>query len=208
MMQPGANGVAMMAATTKWVKLSRRLGTDGNPLRRGADKIEAWLTPVAIAVFLALCPVIALGMSAWVHADNAAAVRAEQSWHQVKGVLLKAAPGPAESDGGANTWLVWTHARWTFDGKTVTGAAPAPAGSRAGSTVTVLLNRVGKVEVPPAGASQVAGFADTATVVALTTLAMLLAGVAWLIRRALDRRRLACWESAWLTVGPRWSSRS
>jgi hypothetical protein len=197
----------MMATTTKWVKLSRRLGTDGNPLRRTADKIEAWLTPVAIAVFLALSPVVAIGMSAWVHADNAAANRAEHSWHPVKAVLLQAAPGPAESDGGANTWTVWVRAQWTFGGRQVTGKVPVQAGSPAGNTQTVLLNRAGVVEVPPQSAGQVAGLADTATAVGLTALAVLLAGLVWLTRRALDRRRLARWESAWLAVGPRWSHR-
>jgi hypothetical protein len=197
-----------MATTTKWMKLSRRLGTDGNPLRRGADKIDAWLAPAAVALFLALCPAVALGMSAWAHAGNAAVVRAQQSWQPLKGVLLKAAPGPAESDGGSNIWMVWAPARWTAGGKTVHGQAPVPAGSRAGSTVTVWLNRRGQVEVPPAGPSQVAGLADTATVIGLAALAVLLAGVTWLTRRALDRRRLACWETAWLAVGPRWSNLS
>jgi hypothetical protein len=197
----------MMATTTKWVKLSRRLGLDGNPLRRRADKIEAWLAPVAIAVFLALCPVVAIGISAWVHADNAAANRAEHSWHTVVAVLLQSAPGPAESDGGANTWTVWTRARWSVGGVQRTGAVPVPAKSPAGSTHTVWLNGAGAVQVPPAPASQVAALADTATCVGLTGLAVLLAGLTWLIRRALDRRRLARWESAWLTVGPRWSHR-
>src|ERR1700739_2811796 len=106
----------MMATTTKWVKLSRRLGMDGNRLPLPADKIDAWLRPAAIAVFLALCPVVAVGISAWVHADNAAAKRAERSWHHVKAVLLQAAPGPAESDGGGNTFMVWTQARWSVGG--------------------------------------------------------------------------------------------
>jgi hypothetical protein len=180
---------------------------DGNPLRRRADKIEVWLAPVAIAVFLALCPVVAIGMSAWVHAENATPQRAAQSRHAVKAVLLQAAPGPAESDGGANTWTVWVRAQWTVGGVRVTGKVPVPAGSPAGSTQTVWLNRAGAVEVPPASASQIAGLADTATAVGLTALAALLAGLTWLIRRALDRRRLARWESAWLTVEPRWSHR-
>ena len=197
----------MMATTTKWVKLSRRLGMDGNPLRRPADKIEAWLTPAAIALFLALCPVVAVGLSAWAHADNAAAKGAERSWHHVKAVLLQAAPGPAESDGGGNTFMVWTRALWSVSGVRRTGTVPVPAKSPAGSTHTVWLNRAGAVQVPPASASQVAGLADTATSVSLTALAVLLAGLTWLIRRALDRRRLARWESAWLTVGPRWSHR-
>jgi hypothetical protein len=197
----------MMATTTKWVKLSRRLGLDGNPLRRPADKIEAWLAPVAIAVFLALCPVVGMGMSAWAHADNAAAQHGAQSWHSVRAVLLQAAPGPAEYDGGANTWTVWVRAQWTVGGLQVTGKVPVPAGSPAGSTQIVWLNRAGAVQVPPASAGQVAGLADTATAVGLTALGVLLAGLTWLIRRALDRRRLARWESAWLTVGPRWSHR-
>ncbi|HUB38543.1 MAG TPA: hypothetical protein VMA72_06810 [Streptosporangiaceae bacterium] len=197
----------MMATTRTWVKLSRRLGWDGNPLRRPADKIEAWLVPVAVALFLALSPVVGIGLSAWVHADNAAAQRAAQSWSSVKAVLVQAAPGPAEPDGGANTWTVWVPAKWTFHGRHVTGKVPVPAGSRAGSTQTVLLNRAGAVQVRPQSASQVAGMADTATAVGLTVLAALLAGLVWLTRRVLDRRRLARWESAWLAVGPRWSHR-
>jgi hypothetical protein len=195
----------MMATTTTWVKLSRRLGMDGNPLRRRADRIEAWLVPAVVAVFLALCPAVAVGVSAWVHADNAAVQRAERSWHPVKAVLLRAAPGPAESDGGANSWTVWTQARWSVGGVQRTGAVPVPAKSPAGSTHTVWLNRAGAVQAPPASPSQVAGLADTATSLGLAALAVLLAGLTWLIRRALDRRRLARWESAWLTTGPRWS---
>jgi len=197
----------MMATTTKWAKLSRRLGIDGNPLRRRADKIEAWLAPVAIVVFLALCPLVAIGMSAWVHADNAAAIRAQQSWHPVKATLIEAAAGPAESDGGANTWTVWTRARWEIGGLTKTGKVPVPANSPAGSTQTVWLNRAGAVQLPPVLASQVAGLADTATAASLTALAVVLGTLAFLIRRILDRRRLARWESAWLTVEPRWSHR-
>jgi hypothetical protein len=181
---------------------------DGNPLRRPADKIEAWLTPAAIAAFLALCPVVAIGMSAWVHADYAAAKRAELSWHHVTAVLRQAAPGPVESDGGANTWTVWVKAQWSIGGLQKTGEVPVAAGSPAGSTQTVWLNSAGAVQAPPARASQVAALADTATCLGLTALAVLLAVLTWLIRHVLDRRRIARWESAWLTVGPRWSHRS
>ena len=40
---------------------------------------------------------------------------------------------------------------------------------------------------------------------ALAVLAVFLAGLALLGRRVLDRRRLAGWEAAWLSVGPQWS---
>jgi hypothetical protein len=42
---------------------------------------------------------------------------------------------------------------------------------------------------------------------AVAALAVILAGVGWLTRRALDRRRLAGWDAEWLANGPRWSPR-
>ncbi len=201
-----AAGVTMMATpTTRWLKLSRRLGGDGNPLRRRSDLIEAWLLPAAIALFLALCPVVAVLAGIWVRADNAAARHAQLSWHPADAVLLRAAPGPAMSDDGANSWVVWTLAKWTVDGRRYVGDVPAVAGSRAGSTMTVWLDRTGRVRTPPLTAAQVGGRVGTATWFCLALLAVLLAVLAGLARQILDKRRLAGWETAWLTVGPRWS---
>ncbi len=201
-----AAGVTMMATpTTTWMKLNRRLGRDGNPLRRRSDLIEAWLLPAVIAVFLALCPVVAVVTGAWVHADNAAARHAQLSWHRAEAVLLQAAPGPEMSDNGANSWVVWTLARWTMDGRRHVGDVPAAAKSRAGSTVAVWLDHAGNIRTPPLTAAQVGERVVTATSFVLAGLAVLLAGLAWLARRALDKRRLAGWETAWLAVGPRWS---
>jgi hypothetical protein len=61
------------------------------------------------------------------------------------------------------------------------------------------------VQPPPPTAAQLGDRAVTATSIALAILAMLLAGLALLGKRALDKRRLASWETAWLAVGPRWS---
>jgi hypothetical protein len=196
----------MMAAPTKlWMRLTARLGRDGNPLRRRADVIDAWLLPVAIAAFLALCPVVAAVTGAWVHADNAAARHAQRSWHRVTATLLQAAPGPEMSDNGANTWMVWTLARWSVDGRHYVGDVPAAAKSRAGSTETIWLDRAGNVRVPPLTPPQVGSRVLAASFIALAVLAVMLAGLAWLARWALDRRRLAGWETDWLAVGPRWS---
>ena len=160
--------------------MARRLGFDHNPLRRGSDVIEAWLLPAVIAVFLILGPFVAGAAGLWVHADNAAAQRAMRSWHQVPAVLLQAAPGPMMSDNGSNTWLVWTPARWTADGRAHAGSVPAPAGTRAGASVPVWLDRAGDVQVPPLTA---AGDRDRVMVgmsLALGAFALLLAGLALL----------------------------
>jgi hypothetical protein len=188
-----------------WTRVGRRLGTDHNPLRRRSDLIEAWLLPAVIAAFVALGPLAAGAASAWVHAGNAAARQAQRSWHRVPAVLLAAAPGPMMSDNGANSWVTWTPARWTAGGRPHSGKVPAAAGTRAGATVPVWVDRAGNVQTPPLTADQVRDRVAVAASLALAALAVLLACLAAGVRRVLDRRRLAAWEAAWLSAGPLWS---
>src|SRR5215472_1177633 len=199
-------GVAMMAMpTTTWMKLARRLGRGTNPLRRRSDIVEAWLAPAAIIVFLVLSPLVAGLVDIGVQADNAAAQRVQQSWHSVSAVLLRAAPGPQSADNGANTWTEWTPARWTTDGRHYTGNIPVRAGSRAGSTQTVWLDNTGHVRVPAMTRPELSGAIVTGILLALAALAIVIAVGARIARWWLDRKRIANWENAWLSVGPRWS---
>jgi len=197
-----------MTATTMWTRIRRRFGFDHNPLRRRSDVIEAWLVPAVIAVFLVLGPLLINVVSARAHAQNAAVQQAERSWHRVPAVLLQAVPGPLMSDNGANFWVTWTPARWTYRGREHVGRIPADAGTRAGAAVPVWLNRAGNVEMPPLTAGQVRDRIALAAAVALSTLAILLAGLTLLARWLIYRRRLARWETAWLAVGPQWSRRA
>ena len=197
-----------MMATPTMTWLRRRLGSDGNPLRRREDRIAAWLVPAWFLALLALGPAVASAAALWVHSGESAVQHAEQSWHEVPGVLLKAASGPLMTDNGANTWTVWALAKWSAAGRWHVGAVPVAAKSPAGSEVPVWLNKAGKVEVAPLSARQLGAYADTVTTIALAALAVFLAGIAWAVSRALDRRRLASWEAAWLVVGPRWSRQS
>jgi hypothetical protein len=187
--------------------MTRRLGFDRNPLRRRSDVIEAWLLPAAIAVFLALGPLLVGATSAGAHAENAAAQQAQRSWHRVSAVLLAAVPGPMMSDNGANSWVTWAPARWIAGGRAHVGPVPVLAGTSAGGAVPVWLDRAGHVQTPPLTAGQVRDRAILAALVGLTTLAAILAGLALIGRWLLDRRRLAGWGTAWLAVGPHWSRR-
>jgi hypothetical protein len=197
----------MTAPTTLWMRLTRRLGRDGNPLRRRSDLIEAWLAPTAIVVFLALCPLFVVVTGMTVRADYAAAQQAQQSWRPVKAVVLDAVPGPEMSDHGANTWLTWTPATWTVAGHEWIGEVPAPASTRADATVTAWLDRAGNVQLPPLTAAGARERVAYATLIALAALAVLLAVMTAIARRVLDRQRLAGWETAWVSVGPVWSRR-
>ena len=201
-----ADGMDVMATpTATWMRLTRRLSRDGNPLRRRSDVVEAWLLPGVIAAFVALSPLVAAGATTMVRADNAAAQHVARSLHAVPAVVLQAAPGPEMSDNGANTWLVWTRAQWTANGREWTGNVPVPANTKAGSIVTILLDRAGQVRMPPLTPSRARDRLIVALLVSFAALALLLALLAMLSRRILDRRRLAGWETAWLSVGPTWS---
>jgi hypothetical protein len=196
----------MTATPTKmWIKLARRMGFDRNPLRRPCDRIAVWLLPAVLAVFVGLCPVVAGVAGNWIRKDNAAALHASLTWHKVRAVLLESAPGPEQAPNGASTWIEWMPARWVSGGRPHTADVPAIAGSKEGTTLTVWLNPAGQVQSAPLTPVQVTDRVTATTAVVLAGLIVVLASLAWLGRWWLDRRRLAGWESAWLSVGPRWS---
>lgn len=194
----------MTVPTMTWRRLTRRLSRERNPLRRRCDLIEAWIVPAAIVAFLVLGPLVAATAGLWVRADNAATRHAQLSWQRVPAVLLAAAPGPMMSGNGANSWVDWTPARWTVEGRPRIGKIPAAAGTPAGSTVPVWLDRAGNVRLPAMTPAQTERRVIGAASMALAAVAVLLAGLAVVTRRVLDRKRLAAWEAAWLVVGPQW----
>jgi len=195
----------MRTSTTPWMRLTRRLGRGRHPLRRRADVLDAWLTPAAVTVFLALFPLVVIETGSLVRADNAAIERAQSSWRPVHATLQRTVPGTAQPGYGASEWQDPTPARWTADGRTRTGYVPAPAGARAGATVTIWVDGAGNVQLEPMTKAEAHERVIESTLSVFAILAALLIAMTQLARWALDRRRLASWESAWLSVGPVWS---
>jgi hypothetical protein len=189
-----------------WKKLTRRLShDDGNPLRRRSDRLERLLLPVVVAAFVVLSPLVILMTGAVVRADNAAEQQAQRAWHQVSAVVAESVPGPEYPDNGANSWTVWTDARWTQDGQVHVARVPVPSRTRAGSTVTVWLNRAGAVQSLPLTTATARDRVMVATVITVAALAALLAGIGAVGRVILHRRRLASWGTGWQAVEPEWS---
>ncbi len=194
-----------MAGGTMWTRFTGRLGFDHNPLRRRADLIEGWLLPAAIAAFLILGPLAAIGIGLWVHSGNVAAQRAERSWHEVSAVVLKPVAGPLISNNGANSWLVSAPARWTSGGRTQVGDIPVAAGTSEGAVVPLWLNRAGKVQLPPLTPGGARNRVEVGVLFALAGIAILVTGLALVTKWVLDRSRIAGWAAAWLAVGPQWT---
>jgi hypothetical protein len=187
--------------------IARKLGLDGNPLRRRTDKIAACAAVLLLAVFLTGAPFLSVAAAGWAGRPAAAELRAERSWHQVPAILLQAAPEPAASAGGVPGHSV-VLARWTApDGRARTGRIPVSTSMAAGRTVRLWVNAAGLPAGPPPNGRLVPAYKATAAVIATVTLGIMLLCLAWAGRWVLDRRRLAGWEAAWAAVGPQWTRR-
>jgi hypothetical protein len=92
-------------------------------------------------------------------------------------------------------------------GVLTTVTTPDITGTAADTRIPIWLNRSDQPVAPPAGL--VAMIVNALAVGAATAVgaAIALLIVYTLCRLALDRRRLAAWESAWSLTGPRWTSR-
>lgn len=180
---------------------------DQNPLRRRADRLEFAALAALFVVFLIGAPLIALVVGRWAYTGADRAARSENAaWHPVTAVLQQGVPKAAFSPYGAASFAQ-VPAVWTApDGATRTGKIAAVAGTAPGSTITVWTDRSGTLTGPPLQHPQVADQAALAGTIAVVGFAgsLIVAGV--LVRRALDRRRLAAWDSAWDATGPLWSN--
>jgi hypothetical protein len=79
--------------------------------------------------------------------------------------------------------------------------------ARAGEVVPIWINAAGNpVPPPPRRAQMTEKAVGTGASTALGFTVVLL--VAFLAaKRALDRRRFACWQAAWASIEPQWSGR-
>jgi hypothetical protein len=187
--------------------IARKLGVDGNPLRRRTDRIAACAAALLLAVFLIGAPFLSVAAVGWAGRPPAAQLRAERSWHQVPAILLQAARNPAASAGGVSGYSL-VLARWTAPGgRARTGRIPVSTSMAAGRTVRLWVNAAGSPAAPPPNDRLAPAYEATAAVIATVTLGIMLLCLACAGRWVLDRRRLAGWESAWAAVGPQWTRR-
>jgi hypothetical protein len=117
----------------------------------------------------------------------------------------------AQLAGGENTsyslsGYVPVEATWTSAaGVRRTGELLAPAGRGKGSTISIWTDAAGNLVNPPLAASQVAGQGDMGAVAAIAGLGALYLCEAAIVRRVVNRRRLAAWEADWAVTAQVWN---
>jgi hypothetical protein len=190
-------------ATRRMSRLMRWLA-GRNALRRPVDRIEgAILVAFSAAFLVAIAVASILGAHTYL-SQRAASV----GLRPVVAVLIQA--GPFYSD---IAQIGEAEARWRDpgggeqSGVLTTATTPGIIGATAGARIPVWLDRAGQPAAYPGG--QVGMIVNA---MAVATAVVGGAGITLLIsyalcRLALDRRRLAAWESAWSLTGPRWTTR-
>jgi hypothetical protein len=180
-----------------------RLLLGRNTLRRPSDRIEAAILVMLAAAFcvaVVAASVLGTHIYHWQHAD-AARLR--------PAVAVLSRTGPIDNLGGNEE--AW--ARWRApDGRQLSGTltmvtAPGIWDASPGAGVRVWVTRTGEPIAPPPSSALMTFNAVLVAIWTACGAAVALTGCYWLCRRALDRRRLAAWESAWAMTGPRWTSR-
>jgi hypothetical protein len=200
----GKNGMNGMSGIRR---LGRRLGLDGNPLRRRTDKIGTWLMAQFLVAVLIGAPLFGIAAFTWAGHAGAAEQRAERSWHKVPAVLLRSVPAPDSFADGVFGYS-WVPARWTApNGQMRSGDIPVEVGLTAGRKVLLWVDAKGRPTDAPLTHRAVMARAVTTAAVATAVLLIALSCLALIVRWLLDRRRLANWELAWAIVGPQWTKR-
>jgi hypothetical protein len=188
-------------------RIRRRLGLDGNPLRRTADRVQIWATLVLLALLVVAGPVLAWRTGRHVYRQGTVAERVESAQRTATpAVLLQDAPYPASNYAMVVAPMVTAEARWTArDGSVHSGQIPVPAGTPAGTTVTVWTDPAGDPVGRPPRHDDTTARAILAGLAAGLGAVLLLDTARRVLRWVLDRRRLAAWQAAWAVVGPQWT---
>ena len=181
-----------------------RLLTGRNALIRPVDRIEGAVLVAFYAAF-GVAVVIACIFGTHTYQVQRAATAGVRP---AAAVLLQDGPS-ADSLGRVGQ----AEARWFVpgsgeqSGELTTATAPDIAGAAAGARIPVWLNRSGQPAGPPADQTVMILYSLVAGAMVAALAGMALLVVYALCRVALDRRRLAAWESAWNRTGPTWTTR-
>ncbi|WP_033214992.1 Rv1733c family protein [Kitasatospora phosalacinea] len=170
-----------------------------NPLRRGSDRVQWWLSRLLLALALAGLPVALVAGLGTYHAQTRAAQAQAATRHPVTARLAE------EVSAGLATRTVPATVTWNDGGTVHKAVVEVETGQGVGAPVRIWLDANGEVAHAPATAGQAAAAAWTRALVTATALP-LVSVLAWKgTLCVLDRRRYARWDAEWQQVEPRWT---
>nr|WP_155074091.1 hypothetical protein [Streptomyces taklimakanensis] len=175
-----------------------------NPLCRGTDRAEGWITLCAVLTVLLAAPVAALWGGHTAHETLSGIVREQhRERHQVWATVAETSPGGSdapETDSDRRVAATWT----AVDGSTHSGTVVTDRATEPGDRLRVWIDARGEVTTRPMDADTAASHAALAGVGTGVLTALLVEVVRRLVVRRLVSWRYARWEEEWARVGPDW----
>jgi uncharacterized protein (DUF2062 family) len=174
-----------------------------NPLKRGADVLEAWVV-LGAWVLTVLAGVLAGLAVTWSVERGLARERVES--RSVVARLTERAPGTSDAPSGTPSGeRVWAEVRWTTaDGSEHTGQVRVPPGSTFGSPATVWTDPEGRLVSKPATESQAQlRAALIGALIGVSAGAVPFVG-SRMLRGRMERRRMERWDAERALLGPLW----
>lgn len=174
-----------------------------NPLKRRADKMEAWVV-LGAWLLTALLGVFA-GTGATRSVEQSLA-RERVEWQPVEARLVAEAPGTfAGQSGAASSDRVWAKVRWAApDGSSRTGQVRVRPGSPSGTPVTVWTDPQGRLVTRPATEAQAALRASLIGALVGIGAAFVPFVTGRMLCGRLERHRIDQWDTEWARFGPLW----
>lgn len=189
------------------IRLARRHGLTGSPLRRSTDRVEAGVTAVLALLAVALETVVAMG--SYQRAQTEASTEAAQQT-SVTAVLLTDAvvpltDSPEQGVAAAPTAV----ARWPLpNGQQRTAPRWVGADRHAGDRIAIWIDQHGNRVDPPETPGSMIANAVANGVALLAGSWVLLGSLWWTACRVLDQINASCWDFHWAGTEPDWSRRT
>jgi hypothetical protein len=202
----------MRAKPDDWliVRWARLLRPAGNPLARGADRLEGAAVLLSVLLALVLVPVmLTVGSLTYGSLDERSEQQASAGRETVAVLTKDASPITASTRGDISADDPDVPARWQMpDGTVRTGVVQASNGLKAGAEVSVWLDESGQPMAPPLSTADAVMTGVVTALFGWCVAVGLLALACWALHRALDRRRYRAWQTEWARVEPEWHHRS
>jgi hypothetical protein len=189
-----------------FMRMFRGRRLDRNPLRRPSDRAET-----VIGIWLLVACAATAPFTARAAADRTrtfaehARVTALATRHEVTAVTLEKAPTASDPP---YTLITQTRvsAAWTAaDGRQRTGQIQVSDGTQKGSPERIWVTGNGDVAAPPLPTTEIARLASRVAFGVITALIFLFLIAGSVIRRLINRRRMAAWDAEWAATEPRWN---
>lgn len=187
--------------------VARRLGLDGNELRRPVDRVRAWVTVGAVLLFLGCVPLVTRPVMTAVHDSAVRTARAQARHRHPVGAVVPHGARPAVAMDGIIPDRV--AARWPGpDGRWHHGYIEMSMRVPAGGVARIWVDDRARPVAGPLSASQIRGRTGLGAAGAGAGLALVVGLAVLVLRRRLDRRAYAEWELEWSVMEPRWTRRN